>query len=463
MSHERILILDDEELIRWSIADRLKKEGFLVAEAETAEQGFAALAKDECDLLLLDYRLPDRNGLDVLKQVAQAYPDLPVVMMTAYSTVDSAVEAMKLGAYDYLNKPFDLEELVFVTRKALEATRLRREVRELRIKLRDAHGVTNLIGKSPKMREVFDMIAKVAASNATTILLQGASGTGKGMVARAIHQQSRRADRPFMTVTCTALPEQLLESELFGHEKGAFTDAKAQRKGLFELADGGTVFLDEIGDISLPLQAKLLRFLEEKAFKRVGGSLDVTVDVRIIATTNHDLEQAVRTGRFRADLFYRLNVIPITLPSLRERKEDIPLLAAAFMMDFNREFNRDVQRISDEALELLMAHDWPGNVRELRNMIERALLLGAEGELRVDDLPLELQKRGPSASGAFPFALPREGISLADLERDLVMQALERVNGNQTQAAKLLGLNRDQIRYRVEKFGLNVNKSPFGS
>jgi len=458
MSHERILIVDDEKLIRWSIADRLKKEGYDIAEAATAEEGLAALAGGEFDLLLLDYRLPDRDGLEVLNHVSKEHGDLPVVMMTAYSTVDSAVAAIKLGAYDYLNKPFDLEEIVFVIRRALEATSLRHEVRELRVKLRDAYGVTHLIGRSSRMREVFDMIAKIAASNATTILLQGESGTGKGMVARAIHQQSRRADKPFMTVTCTALPENLLESELFGHEKGSFTDARMQKKGLFQLADGGTVFLDEIGDISLPLQAKLLRFLEEKAFKRVGGSLDITVDVRIIATTNHDLEQAVRSGRFRADLFYRLNVIPITLPPLRERKEDIPLLAASFMVDFNREFNRNVQRIADDALDLLKVHDWPGNVRELRNMVERALLLGAEDELCPPDLPLEL-RRPPGPHTSTPFVLPPQGIRLADVERDLVVQALERANGNQTQAAKLLGLNRDQIRYRIEKFSLKETPS----
>jgi DNA-binding NtrC family response regulator len=364
---------------------------------------------------------------------------------------------MKLGAFDYINKPFDMEELVLVSQKALETTRLKREVSWLKENQARLFGSTQIVGQSPKMREVYHIIERVAATDATTVLLRGESGTGKGLVAKAIHQSSKRRALPFMTVTCTALQETLLESELMGHEKGAFTDAKEQKKGLFELADGGTIFLDEIGDIPPSFQAKLLHVLEEKTFKRVGGVRDIQVDVRIIAATNKDLEKAVREEHFRQDLYYRLKIIPIQLPPLREREGDIPLLVQLFIEHFNREFRKSVQGFTPRSVHVMEQYPWPGNVRELRNIVERAILLGMGDSLDLADLPSEIRDRsgaGGTESAEGVLSLPQGGVILEELERDLVRQALKRSNGNQTRAAKLLGLNRDQIRYRIEKFGL---------
>ncbi|MGD8397083.1 MAG: sigma-54 dependent transcriptional regulator, partial [Candidatus Eiseniibacteriota bacterium] len=305
MARERILIVEDEKLIRWSIRSRLQDDDYRVVEAESGAQAFKILAEEECDLVLLDFRLPDTTGLDILERIRKEMPELSVVMMTAYGTVESAVQAMKLGAFDYLTKPVNLDELALIVQKALETTVLRREVRRLRSENREIHGSIRIIGKSRAMQEVMELVGKVSASQATTVLLEGESGTGKNVVAKAIHYGSPRADRPFVNITCSALTETLLESELFGHERGAFTDAKSQKKGLLETAEGGTAFLDEIGEMGMAMQVKLLRFLEEKAFKRVGGTRDIQVEVRIIAATNRNLEQAVREGRFRDDLFYR--------------------------------------------------------------------------------------------------------------------------------------------------------------
>jgi DNA-binding NtrC family response regulator len=410
--------------------------------------------------------------MEVLRRAADLYPDTTVILMTAYSSIHSAVEAIKLGAYDYVNKPFDFDDLLASIQKALETTRLRREVKRLRNEQKNAYGVSNIVGRSAAMRDVFVMIRKVAESAATTVLIQGESGTGKDLVAKAIHFASDRSDKPFMNITCSALPETLLESELFGHERGAFTDAKLQKKGLLELASGGTVFLDEIGDMGLALQAKLLRFLEEKTMKRVGGVRDIRVDVRIIAATNRDLEKAVRQGAFREDLYYRLKVIPIHLPSLEERKDDIPHLVAHFLDQFNREFKKSTQGFSPEALDCLMRYHWPGNVRELRNVIERAMILETKPQIAVEDLPREIVRPPAEPSGAPPpasagaeeppdadgddgtYRLPETGVTLEEVERDLVRQALERTRGNQTHAARLLNISRDALRYKMKKFGL---------
>jgi DNA-binding NtrC family response regulator len=360
---------------------------------------------------------------------------------------------MKLGAYHYVNKPFNLEEVALVVEKALETSQLRREVKALRSSDGRDAGFDAIIGGSVAMTAVKALLARVASSPASTVLLTGETGTGKDLAAKAIHYNSDRANRPFVNITCSALPEQLLESELFGHERGAFTDARQQKRGLLETADGGTVFLDEIGEMTPGLQAKLLRFLEEKTFKRVGGLHDVRVDVRVIAATNRDLEQEVKAGKFREDLFYRLQVMPIALPPLRERRGDVVQLANVFIDRFNREFRKRVQGLSPAAAEALDRYSWPGNVREMRNAIERAMLLVDKDSLEPDDFTTLTR-----SVAATQFRLPPEGVNLEDVERQLLVQALERSGGNQTRAAQLLGIHRDQVRYRIEKFGLA--KSP---
>jgi len=448
MANATLLVVDDEQLIRWSLTERLVQDGHRVLEAGTAREALERCS-DDVDLVLLDYRLPDADGLSVLRQLRRAHPDTIVIVMTAYSSIDTAVGAMKEGAYHYISKPFNLDEVVLLVQKGLETTALRREVRALRASQAERFDLDRIVGESSVMKAVRELLAKVAVSPASTVLLTGESGTGKDLAAKVIHFTSTRAARPFMNITCSALPEQLLESELFGHERGAFTDARQQKRGLLESADGGTVFLDEIGEMVPALQAKLLRVLEEKTFKRVGGAMDVRVDVRVIAATNRNLEEAVAQGRFRDDLYYRLNVLPIALPPLREHPTDIPLLINYYIDSFNREFKKHVRGVSSDAMERLQRHAWPGNIRELRNVVERAVLLAETDLLTPDQFPMFVAR--PVSSG---FELPTGGVNLEALERDLVVQALARAGGNQTRAAALLGLNRDQIRYRIEKFGL---------
>jgi two-component system, NtrC family, response regulator AtoC len=445
-----VLVVDDEQLIRWSLTERLSREGYRISEASTAAEAIERAAEG-VDLVLLDYRLPDADGLEVLKRIKQLDPDTLVIMLTAFSSIETAVEAMKHGAYHFANKPFDVEEVAILVEKALETTRLRREVRALRASQAQPYSLDRIVGVSPAIVAMRALLEKIATSPASTVLLTGESGTGKDLAAKVIHYASDRATKPFMNITCSALPETLLESELFGHERGAFTGADRQKRGLLESADGGTVFLDEIGEMVPALQAKLLRFLEEKTFKRVGGATDLRVTVRVIAATNRDLETEVREARFREDLYYRLNVIGIKLPPLRERGDDIPGLINYYVDTYNAEFRKRVVGVTAEAMTLLKAYRWPGNVRELRNAVERAMLLAPGHELTPEDFPVV---SAPMIRLNEDIPLPASGVDLDQLERSLVVQALTRSNWNQTQAAKLLGLNRDQIRYRIEKFKL---------
>ena len=454
MSHEHVLVVDDEKLIRFTLRESLAEEGYVVHEAADVGEAMALCERHRIDCAILDHRLPDGDGFELMSTIQELQPEVPVILMTAYSSVQKAVEAMRRGAFTYVNKPFETDEMVFNVRTALETTRLRREVHALR-REQQADGMGAVIGGSEAMREISRLTQTLASSRARTVLLLGESGTGKGLLARAIHQGSDRKDKPFLTITCTAIPEALLESELFGHERGAFTDAKTAKPGLFEVADGGTVFLDEIGDMALSLQAKLLSVLEDRTFKRLGGVTEMQVDIRVVAATNADLEQKVREDRFRLDLFYRLNTFPIRIPPLRERLDDIAPLADFFIEKFNREFNKKVEGVDPDGSAALRAHDWPGNVRELRNAIERAMILGSGSKLTRSDLALSLQPGG--VGGGAPegrlLTLPEDGLDMDELERDLVRQALERSGGTQSRAARLLGMTRDQIRYRLDKYG----------
>ena len=452
MSNEHVLVVDDEKLIRFTLRESLAEEGYVVHEAGDVAEAEQVCERNRIDCAILDHKLPDGDGFELMRTIHDLHPDVPVILMTAYSTVQKAVKAMRMGAFTYVNKPFESDEMVLNVRTALETTRLRREVHALR-KMQTAEGLGAIIGESKEIREIVGLIKKLATSQANTVLLFGESGTGKGLFARALHTSSERADKPFLTITCTAIPETLLESELFGHERGAFTDAKTAKPGLLEVADGGTVFLDEIGDMPLSLQAKLLSVLEDRTFKRLGGVADVSVDIRVVAATNADLEERVREGLFRTDLFYRLNTFPILIPPLHERVDDIPILAQYFVDAFNKEFNKQVEGIDRDALEALRRHRWPGNVRELRNALERAMILGQGPTLRRSDFAFSLDASGDAARGGRLLVLPTDGLDMDALERDLVRQALERSEGNQSRAAQLLGMTRDQIRYRLEKYG----------
>src|SRR5689334_24637545 len=472
MPAEKVLIVDDERLVRWSLRQKCEEWGYQVVEAPSGEPGLRLAQIESPDLVLLDVRMPDINGIQVLEQIKKAQDAPPVIMITADPQLDDVKTALKLGAYDFVGKPLDFEELHVTIQNALEATRLRTEVQSLRGEVRRHTGYHDFVAVAPKSIELMNFVEKVAASEATTILIQGESGTGKDLIAKTIHYESTRQDGPFVAINCSAIPETLMEAELFGHEKGAFTDAKAMKKGLFETAHGGTLFLDEIGELSPLLQAKLLRVLEDQVVRRIGGVRDMQVDVRVIAASNRDLERAVQEGQFRQDLYYRLAIIAIFIPPLRDRKEDILPLVDFFIERYNRKFRKCVRGITEDTRKLLLHHNWPGNVRELKNTIERAMILEEEQFLRPVYLPFSVsqpqagltafERTSPvNGNQALPngrslprLAIPEGGTSLEEMERTMVELAMQQANGNQTHAARLLDISRDALRYKLKKFGL---------
>jgi DNA-binding NtrC family response regulator len=445
-----ILIVEDEAKMRRLLELNLGEDGFSTLSAEDAETGLKLLRENTVDLVVTDLKLPGMNGLEFLQAVKRQNAALPVVVMTAFGTVETAVEAMKAGASDYVLKPFSLSEMRMVIRKELDVYALREENRSLREALGKRYEHPNVVARSPKMQEVLATVERVAPTN-STVLLGGESGVGKDLIARAIHEKSRRASGPFIKINSTAIPENLLESELFGYERGAFTGANASKPGKFELADKGTLFLDEIGDVPAATQVKLLRVLQEREFERLGGTKTVKVDVRLIAATNRDLREALEQGTFREDLYYRLNVVPIDIAPLRQRKEDIPDLVNLFVSLFAEDSGKPVKSISPEAMQILVNYHWPGNVRELQNIIERACALAKGPILEASDIRLDVRP-AKAANGAGNF-LP-EGMTLEHWEDEMIQEALRRAHGNKSQAARLLGLSRNALRYRLSKIGI---------
>ena len=458
MFKDKILVADDEKSMREFLEIMLKKEGYKVTLASNGEEVMKLIEKDIFDLALVDIRMPRQDGISVLKRVKSISPETVVIVITAYASADTAIKAMKEGAYDYITKPFKIDEIKLIIQNALEKKHLQKENLLLKQVVRDRYHFENIIGQSSKMLELYDLLEKVAPTK-TNILITGESGTGKELVAKAIHYNSPRKDKPFVTLNCGAIPESLIESELFGHMRGAFTDAISTKKGLFEVADEGTIFLDEISELPLMMQVKLLRVLQDGEFKRVGGTEDIRVDVRIISATNKNLEEAVREKQFREDLFYRLNVIQVKIPSLRERKEDIPLLTSHFLKRYSEELGKQISQISPEALRVLVQYDYPGNVRELQNIIERAMALETSQELTAQNLSSYIEEQLPNKKRALDLEIPSEGVDLEkiveDVERTLLLKALDRTKGIKKKAAELLHINFRSMRYRLEKYGLN--------
>ncbi len=462
---KQVLIVDDEPNLRKILAAQLSRDGYDVLLAEDGEQGLALLRENHIDLVVTDLRMPKVDGMTLLREALAHDPDLPIVMITAHGTVDTAVEALKLGAFDYLTKPFDKDEVRQIIGKALRTRQLSDE--EVSTPETDVPGARfGIIGKSSQLTELFSVLERVADSP-TTVLITGESGTGKELVARALHDHSSRKGKPFIKVNCAAIPKELIESELFGYERGAFTGAVSSKPGRFELANGGTLFLDEIGEIPIEMQVKLLRALQESEFERVGGIKTMRVDVRLVAATNRDLKKLIAAGAFREDLFYRLNVVSIRLPALRERREDIALLADHFLSKFNARLRKDVQGIDRDALDALGAHAWPGNIRELENVLERAVLFCDAPNLRLDDLPGEVRGIGGApvaiaADGSVDVALPADGgglkehvkVAMTRLERELVSRALQQTGGNVTHAARLLKISRKGLQLKMKELGL---------
>jgi len=454
----RVLVVDDERRQRDILQMILESEGYETTAAGNGRQALQAARTQPFDVVLTDLKMPDMNGIELLSELLASQPGLCVTLMTAHGTIDSAVDAMKKGAFDYLTKPLEKDEVLVVLRRAMERSHLVRENRMLKEQLRERFRVRNIVGAHGSMQDVFRIVHKVAASS-STVLIYGESGTGKELVARALHHESDRKTRPFYAVNVAALPESILEAELFGHEKGAFTGAEARKIGLFEQASGSTLFLDEVGDLKRDLQVKLLRALQEREILRVGGTERVPIEVRIVAATNQDLEKAVREGRFREDLYYRLNVIPIVLPPLRDRRTDIPTLVDHFMAKYADAAKG--KRMSEAALAVLSGYDWPGNVRQLESVIERTLLL-SEGDVIVpQDLPAAVRAGIGTLRGPMDFDIPDSGLDLDQLERGLILKALEKAAGNVSRAARLLGLTRRTLQYRMEK--IQAETAPDGT
>jgi two-component system, NtrC family, response regulator PilR len=453
----RILVVDDERSMRELLAIVLRREGYEVLLAESGRAAVSLLEREPVDLLISDIKMPDLSGVDVLRAAKTIDQDILGIMITAFASTETAVEAMRLGACDYLSKPFDIDLLKMKVREKIENRQLRQENVLLKRTLGLSHQFSNIIGRSAPMLDVFKMIETVSRTN-STILLTGESGTGKGLVAQAIHFNSLRRDKPMVSLNCGAMPENLLESELFGHMRGAFTGADANKKGLLEVAERGTIFLDEIGEMSAVMQVKLLRVLQERRFRRVGGLEELQADIRVIAATNQDLTRLTSEGRFREDLYYRINVIPIVLPPLRDRREDVPLLAEHFLAKYAEQMGKAITGISRTAMDLLIGHDWPGNIRELENVIERAVALEATPTVLPDSLPPGIRGDVPRPVTAPAEALPESGFDLEahvkEIERGYIAEALKRAGGVQVKAAELLGMSFRSFRYYVKKYNL---------
>src|SRR5436305_3863678 len=463
MAKQKILIVDDEQLMCWALTEALRSWSYASVEASTGAAALAVFDTEQPSAVLLDVNLPDGSGLDVLREIKRRQPDAVVIMMTGSVLVADTIAALRGGAYDFVGKPINLEELQVTIRNGIEAQSLRKEVRSIRRERAREFSFDQIVGDSPGMREMFQLARKVAESEVSSVLLQGESGTGKDLVVKAIHYRSRRAEAPFIAINCAAIPANLIESELFGYEKGAFTDAKARKEGLLEQAEGGTLFLDEIGELELSLQAKLLRVLEEGAFRRVGGLKDIPLDVRVLVASNRDLKTESEAGRFRLDLYYRLSIIQIDIPPLRERGDDVLLLAGHYISTLGERLRlrKKIRGLAPEVAEAFRHYSWPGNVRELRNVVERAMILEDGDAITAEYLPRDLvAQTGRAATGdgaakaggaGDEFRLPPRGVSLDEIEMSLVRQALERSGGKQTRAAELLGISRDQLRYRLKK------------
>jgi two-component system response regulator PilR (NtrC family) len=454
---QRLLVVDDEQSMREFLEIMLSQEGYKVATAASGEEGFELYRREEPDLVLTDVKMPGMSGLDLIREIHLVDPLAPIIAITAYACADDAIRAVREGAYDYISKPFQIEDLRVVIRNALEARRLRQENSQLRRSLEEKYSFGEMIGRSPEIIEIFHLISRVAPTKAN-VLIMGESGTGKELIAKAIHHRSLRADKPFVTVNCTAIPETLLESELFGHVKGAFTGAIANKPGLVEAAHGGTLFLDEVGEIPLSIQAKLLRFLQEREFRRVGGNEGRRVDVRVLAASNRNLENEMEEGRFREDLYYRLNVIRIKIPPLREREEDIPLLVDHFLMKFAHEQGKDIRKVSSLAMRVLCSYAYPGNVRELENTIERCVTLEQSDQLTAEHLPAKLIEQAESVGSPSLLDIPPDGIDLNratdEVERKYISRALKITGGNRARTARLLGITLRSLRYRLLKLGM---------
>ena len=462
MRKKKVLIVDDEKLIRWSLRQKLSEWKLEVIDAEDGKSALQMAEEETPDLVMLDVRLPDQKGTDVLKEFKKKRPDLPVIMITAFGVIDDAVTAMRRGAYDFITKPIDYTKLQSTIKNALETVSLKKEIAFYKEKEKKRFDLSQIVASSEKMHDVLEMVKKIAESETSIILLQGESGTGKDLLAQAIHTLSRRKQSSYLAINCSAIPENLLESELFGYEKGAFTDAKQQKKGLVELADEGTLFLDEISTLNLNLQAKLLRFLETHTFKRVGGLKDIEVDIRVIVATNQDLEEASLEGKFRKDLFYRLNVCPVYIPPLRERKDDIKVLAKYFISQYNLKFRKNIKGLQKDAQKLFFEYEWPGNVRELKNALERAMIFEDDSFISTQYLPIRLNGSSSFQKRSFE-ELSGKNLSLPEMEKKLLVKALNQANGNKTEAARLLNITRDTLRYKIKKLNIRPEEySPSG-